>query len=148
DAGWEHTCAVTTSSRAFCWGDNHYYQLGDGTTATRRWWPRAVAGGLSFRRVTAGWKHTCGETPTNRAYCWGWNAFGQLGDGTDTPRQRPVAVSGGLSFGQLTAAGSGSHTCGKTTAGLAYCWGYGEFGQVGDGTADSPSIPTPVAGPM
>jgi hypothetical protein len=48
---------------------------------------------LSFRQVSAGFNHTCGVTPDNRAYCWGYNFFGQLGDGTTTTRLAPVAVA-------------------------------------------------------
>ena len=64
-----------------------------------------MAGGLSFKRVTAGLFHTCAETTTNRAYCWGYNIEGQLGDGTRTLRLTPVAVVGGLDFSQLDAGG-------------------------------------------
>jgi len=106
-----------------------------------------VAGGLSFRRVAAG-GHTCAETPTDRAYCWGSNAFGQLGDDTSISRQKPVPGAGGLSFAQLTVSISRGHSCGKTTSGLGYCWGYGEMGQLGTDPQSDPSKPAPVLGPM
>jgi alpha-tubulin suppressor-like RCC1 family protein len=38
--------------------------------------------------------HTCGITTGNKIYCWGDNAFGQLGDGTTTRRLSPVKVAG------------------------------------------------------
>jgi alpha-tubulin suppressor-like RCC1 family protein len=96
--------------------------------------------------VTAGWYHTCGETTGNRAYCWGYNADGQLGDGTNTQRLTPAAVVGGLSFGQVGAGWD--HTCGKTSAAVLYCWGAGEWGQLGDGTQTTHLVPTPVSGPQ
>lgn len=129
-AGWNFTCGVTTGYRAFCWGQGTDGQLGNGKTG-RRLWPKAVAGGLSFRRVTAGWRHACGETTLDRAYCWGSNGTGQIGDGTSGgQRLVPTAVVGGLAFAQLSAGQA--HTCGKTSAGVAYCWG---------------TTPTPVPGP-
>jgi alpha-tubulin suppressor-like RCC1 family protein len=143
DAGARHTCAVTTSDRAFCWGDGRGGQIGNG----RRYlsfWPRAVSGGLSFGRVTAGEWHTCGETTTNRAYCWG---FGRgLGNGTTTLALTPVAVAGGLFFSQVSAGTD--YTCGKTSAAVAYCWGNNGSGELGDGTEVERLTPTPVAGAM
>jgi alpha-tubulin suppressor-like RCC1 family protein len=139
-AGGGHTCAVTTTNQAYCWGDGLEGQLGTGNV-NPRFWPRRVVGTVSFDRVTAGKQHTCGEATDNRAYCWGDNYYGALGDGTPTTRLTPVAVAGGLFFSQLSA-GEG-HTCGRTPAAVAYCWGSGKYGEVGDGTWGS-NHPTPV----
>ena len=148
DAGADWTCAVTTGNRAFCWGQGQFGVLGNGTQSSSRY-PKPVSGGLSFQRVSAGSGfHTCGETTTNRAYCWGSNGIGQLGDGTRTDRLTPVAVVGGLSFSQVSAGAT--HSCGHTPQGRAYCWGANLDGQLGTGSTDivvSPK-PVPVAGPM
>src|SRR3954454_6641430 len=147
DAGGDHTCAVTTTNRAYCWGEGVFGQLGFGKDFRSRW-PRAVVGGLHFDHVTAGGGHTCGETTTNRAYCWGNNIHGELGDGSVINRLTPVAVKGGLDFRQVSAGGS--HTCGKTSAAAGYCWGYDFFAQLGDGHSSfgaMSSTPVPVLGP-
>ncbi|HEX5575361.1 MAG TPA: hypothetical protein VFX42_05760, partial [Gemmatimonadales bacterium] len=73
-------------------------------------------------------------TTGNRAYCWGYNGQGELGDGTDTPRLTPTAVSGGLVFKQVDAGGF--HTCGLAGGSLAWCWGYNGQGELGNGTND------------
>ena len=86
-----HSCGVTTSGNAYCWGDNSSGQLGDGTSSGRVS-PAPVAGGLRFAVVSAGGDHTCGATPSGGVYCWGDNLFGQLGDGTTTPSLVPVQV--------------------------------------------------------
>ena len=143
DAGGAHTCAVTTTDRAFCWGNGRNGQIGDGKTFPR-FTPRRVAGGLLFDRVSAGNFHSCGETPGNRAYCWGNNGVGQLGDRTTIERLKPVPVVGGLTFSQVSAGGH--HTCGVTTANRAYCWGQNLFGQLGDGTTKDRLRPVAVAG--
>jgi alpha-tubulin suppressor-like RCC1 family protein len=126
-----HTCAVTTDYRAYCWGHNGHGELGDGTT-TGRMTPVPVVGGLPFVQVDAGEQHTCGLTyPDRRAYCWGSGVAGALGNGTTTTRLRPVAVAGGRAFRQVSAGGD--HTCGVTTSDAAYCWGWNRYGQIGDG---------------
>lgn len=147
DAGYAHTCAVTTTDKAFCWGYGSSGQLGIDKALGTSLWPRAVVGGLSFRRVTLGREYTCGETNASKAYCWGLNSHGQLGDGTTTSRLSPVPVTGGLSFAQVSAGWT--HTCGKTSANVAYCWGENTYGAVGDGTSqNNRTKPTAVAGPM
>src|SRR4051794_11041069 len=113
----QFTCGVTPDYRAYCWGRNHNGQIGDGTTytgpGTERLTPVAVATSLRFRQVSAGWSHACGLTPDNRAYCWGSNGVGALGDGTTNDHYTPVAVVGGLYFKQLDAGSD--YTCGVTS---------------------------------
>src|SRR5207248_471869 len=140
-AGYFRTCGVTTSGTAYCWGS----VVGD-STITNRLVPTPVAGGLTFASVSAGvLAHTCGVTTGGVAYCWGGNLAGELGDGTtNMPEFVPTPVAGSLTFTTLSA-GPGD-TCGVTTSGAAYCWGYNAFGQLGDGTTISRLIPTPVTG--
>lgn len=117
-------------------------QLGDGTT-TDRLTPVPVAGGPSFRQVSAGVDHSCGVTTDNRAYCWGVNHSGQLGDGTNTTSLTPVAVAGGRRFRQISAGAL--HTCAINTGDGAFCWGTNHFNVMGTGGGDS-FTPVPVAG--
>jgi alpha-tubulin suppressor-like RCC1 family protein len=94
--GHQHTCGVTAAGAAYCWGSNDGVSsgaLGDGTTVDR-WTPTLVTGGLSFVAVSAGVYHTCGVTAAGVIYCWGFNGFGQLGDGTFTDSSVPVKVAG------------------------------------------------------
>jgi alpha-tubulin suppressor-like RCC1 family protein len=135
-AGAQHNCAVTTGNAAYCWGSNHYGQIGDGTVgySSRRVRPTAVLGGHAFTAVFAGGTHSCGVTTAKVAYCWGDNAFGQLGDGTNTRRTTPVKVHGGLHFSGVSPGFF--HTCGVTTNETAYCWGDNGGGRLGDGTSE------------
>jgi alpha-tubulin suppressor-like RCC1 family protein len=143
NAGESHSCAVTTDNRAYCWGYNANGQIGNGTTSLVRTTPALVAGGLSFRQISAGYYHTCGVTTDNRAYCWGEGGY--LGDGTLMRRLRPVPVAGGLSFRQVSAGTQ--HTCGVTTDDRVYCWGENSFAQFGNGTQGEIGYPelSPVA---
>jgi alpha-tubulin suppressor-like RCC1 family protein len=95
--------------------------------------------------VSAGYLHTCGVTTDNRAYCWGYNSEGALGDGTATGRLAPVAVTGGRRFRQVNARGY--HTCGVSYPdNQACCWGYNVYGQLGDATTTTRPRPVAVAG--
>ena len=92
--------------------------------------------------MSAGFVHTCGFTTAGAAYCWGFNIYGALGDGTTTDRSSPELVAGGVSFAAVSA-GDG-HTCGVTAAGAAYCWGDNSSGQLGDGTTTNRLTPVRV----
>jgi len=143
--GNSHTCGLTSSGAAYCWGSNGYGQLGLGDTSiTQRTAPVAVAGGLTFAELTAFGDHTCGVTTSGAAYCWGRNFLGPLGDGTTTNRAAPVPVAGGLTFRSLV--GGYDHTCGLTTTGAAYCWGEGEASELGDSANVDRWAPVPVHG--
>jgi alpha-tubulin suppressor-like RCC1 family protein len=109
---------------------------------------------LAFRQVSVGEDHSCGVTTANAAYCWGGNGSGELGIGSTTGPEsclsspcstRPVRVRGGLAFRQVSATGR-FHTCGVTTANVAYCWGRNVFGELGDGSRIDSPRPVRVAG--
>jgi alpha-tubulin suppressor-like RCC1 family protein len=82
--GRRHSCGVTSSGSAYCWGENILGQLGDGSTSNSLT-PVAVAGGRIFTSLSADQYHTCGLTTGNVAYCWGRNSWGQLGTGATGP---------------------------------------------------------------
>ncbi len=120
--GSEHTCGVTTTGAAYCWGSNAFGQFGNGTT-TGSATPVLVSGGLSWASVSAGGNFSCGLTTGGAAYCWGDNSSGRLGNGSFASSSTPAPVAGGLSWSSVSAGPFG-HACGVTSgAGAAYCWG-------------------------
>jgi len=140
-AGQAHTCALTSTNEALCWGSNAYGQLGDGTTTSRAA-PVAVVGGPSaWLQVSAGRAHTCGRT-VGAVYCWGANGSGQLGDGSTAGRVTPTRLSTQANFFEALSAGNG-HTCALAPGPLS-CWGLNSAGQLGDGTTVSRTAPAPV----
>lgn len=134
-AGNAHTCGLTEEGEIYCWGSNKEGQLGIGSAddATHPK-PLRILGGPKFQSVDANGRHTCGLTASGVGYCWGFNEYGQLGNGTLVSTAAPVLVSGKLIFKSLSAGAT--HTCGITTAGAAYCWGGNWHGQLDMGTMD------------
>ena len=95
---------------------------------------QAVTANMAFTQLSLGRRHTCGLDFTGKAFCWGSNLRGQLGDGnvgSAFDRTSPTAVLGDHTFTQITAGGG--HTCGLE-GDAAYCWGWNDNGQIGDGT--------------
>src|SRR5688572_11487213 len=82
--------------------------------------------------VTVGFQHACGLDAQGRAFCWGPNSEGELGDGTDSARVAPTRVAGNQTFASIAAGHR--HTCALTAEGQAYCWGSNTTGALGDGT--------------
>lgn len=144
-AGDFHTCALDTTGKAWCWGSNSEGQVGD-STITNRNVPTAVKqGALSFVAVSAEINHSCALTSGGQAYCWGRNDNGQLGNNSTTDSRIPVAVQqpAGVTFVSINAGGE--HTCARTLAGQAYCWGRNANGQLGDGTTTQRLTPVAVS---
>ena len=130
--GLVHACAVRASDdRAFCWGNDLYGQLGIGNNTGISIKPLAVTGSLTFRHVVTRTFHTCGVTTDNRAFCWGLNRYGAVGDSsTSWLRLKRSRVTGpGIPSGGRGAR----YTCAVTIGNRAFCWGAGTLGQLGAG---------------
>lgn len=151
--GSEHACALLTDATLQCWGYNSTGQLGDNTTTVRNQ-PVTVldetgSGPLTdVAHVYAGWSHTCAVLLDGTARCWGWNANGQLGDGTTTQRTLPVEVLNAAGTATMTNVIeldlSTSNSCARLAALTARCWGDNFYGQLGDGTTTDHILPVRV----
>lgn len=144
-AGSGHTCALTTNGKVWCWGDNQFGQLGNGST-THSSRPVAVHGlGRGVKAISAGNVHTCAITSTGAAMCWGNNLFGALGDGSEVDSTLPVPVYG-LTSGVRAIAAGYQHTCAISSTRAAMCWGNNGFGRLGNDSMTSSARPVPVFG--
>ena len=145
--GGAHSCAITSRSDVVCWGANDRAQLGDLSSAPLRTVPGPVriAVGGSVTALAAGQAHSCALDADGRAYCWGANDAGQLGDGTRTERSLPVPVSGTLRFRSLAAGAL--HSCGVTLQRQVACWGRNQEFELGTRNAGARSL-IPVLVPL
>ena len=146
--GGYHTCSLTnyaSGGGVQCWGYNAYGQLGNGTTTTELT-PVAVSGLTNVvSAITAGLFHTCTLLSNpGSVQCWGYNAYGQLGNGTYANELTPVAVTGLSSIMAIGSSEASNHTCAISSSGGVYCWGNNSNGQLGNGTLSNQSSPVTV----
>ena len=146
-AGGSSACGLDRHGRAYCWGWNNFGQLGDGTTTTSSV-PVAVdtsgvLDGVVLVDLTINGGHACAIDDQGKAYCWGNNGLGELGDGGTTPSSSPVAVdlSGAPGSRLIDIAAGGSHTCAVTDEGKGLCWGHGYYGQLGRNSTTTSPLP-------
>jgi alpha-tubulin suppressor-like RCC1 family protein len=149
-AGRDHTCAITPAGLGYCWGVNTKGQIGnaqtDGTSYVKPVRVRMPTG-VTFSQIAAGDDHTCTLGSNARAYCWGSNAVGEIGNdrsGAGTEAYRPVSVTmpQGVSFTSVTA--KYLHGCAMSSANEAYCWGLNMSGQLGTNDSDNRDTPSAV----
>jgi alpha-tubulin suppressor-like RCC1 family protein len=144
--GGAHTCAILADRTVSCWGSNQLNQLGRtsaensgrcpgtlyNTVASCSATPTPVAALTNVVSVAAGSWHTCALIDDGTVKCWGANNFGQLGDGSiGGSVATPVMVSG--LHGVVALSVGSFHSCALLDNGNVYCWGYNQFGQVGNG---------------
>ncbi len=132
DTGASSTCATKTDGTGWCWGDNSFGQNGDGTNNNSNVPVQVAGSNTDWSTIEAGDSHTCGIRTDGRAWCWGLNYWGYLGDGTRTDSNIPVQVIGGHT--DWTSIETGAASCAIKSTGTAWCWGWNGSGQLGDGT--------------
>jgi len=147
------SCALDTVGLAYCWGDDTYGQVGNNTTTTTpvtspvAVYTGGVLAGLTLEQISGGYRHTCALASNGAAYCWGYAADGELGNGGTTTTGAAVAVTAtAVLYGKVLVqiSAGGFHTCVLDVDGVAYCWGLNTNGQLGNNTTTSPQT-TPSA---
>jgi len=139
-----HTCALMNSGSVKCWGYNNYGQLGDGTT-TDSLSPIDVSGLTDVIQIFSGSsaKHTCVIKSSGNVWCWGWNKYGQLGDGSPLDAGVPPVQVSGIANAEQVSTGA-QHTCILLAGGTVKCMGAGSMGRLADGNAGFHNEATPI----
>jgi alpha-tubulin suppressor-like RCC1 family protein len=144
-AGYRHTCALTAGGDVWCWGWNNRGQLGSGVISAASPTPAKVILPEQALEVAAGSEHTCASTASGALWCWGYGAFGQLGDQSVGDRPQPVLA---LWKGRARRLALGEwHSCAASQANRLSCWGRGQEGQLGDGKLSNAMVPVTLGSP-
>jgi len=166
-AGYDYSIALAEDGSVYTWGKNNYGQLGDGTTNDKTTPVRVLKGeyaGTTYLgdnpsnkiiAVALGYYHSIALAADGSVYSWGYNFYGQLGDGSTTQRNTPVRVLKGAYDGtaylgdnpsnKIIAVAAGSdYSIALTEDGSVYTWGYNSNGQLGDGSTTQRNTPVRV----
>jgi alpha-tubulin suppressor-like RCC1 family protein len=142
------TCGATNASKLFCWGRNARFQTGKDVGMNVVSSPEEIvinANIEALKSLKMGDSHSCFVNDSNEIWCWGANDDGQLGTGETSLRSLPIEsfrisspnVAVGLGVG-------GKHSCVITSSNQIVCWGFNEFGQLGDATESEDLSPRDV----
>jgi len=133
-SGYEHTCALMSDRSLWCWGKNSEGQLGSGSSRNYcgGWWPNCNKNPTKIMddvvQFSAGAYHTCAVKTDGSLWCWGYNNWGQIGDGSFSNRNIPTLI---MSSGVSSVAAGVEHTCAVKQDGALWCWGRNFEGQLG-----------------
>src|SRR3989339_1963267 len=134
DSGSYHTCSIRANdSRVLCWGANSYGQLGDNSQVEKRD-PTLTTDTSAYSSISTGSSHTCGlRTNDSRVLCWGYSAYGRLGDGQNGVNVlNPNLTTDTSAYTMVSAVYQ--HTCGiRANDSRVLCWGESLSGRLGDG---------------
>ncbi|WP_445339873.1 RCC1 domain-containing protein [Bifidobacterium sp. ESL0825] len=165
-AGVDHSLAVGSDGYAWAWGCNLYGNLGNSSSSTFNPVPVRVrdpaspgdaSKGLQATQVSAGYHLSLAVGSDGNAWAWGYNGYGQLGDGTTTTRYAPVRVKTPdrktypdlpKDFTYMQVSAGWQHSLALGSDGNAYAWGVNGNGQLGNNSsAGSSSVPVRVRDP-
>jgi len=136
-----HACvrsgAPGTMHAVWCWGDDSHGALGRGRLGAPAQTPERVSGIDDVREVGTGASHTCALKTDGTVWCWGSNFRGQLGTPAGEPQTVPRQVADLANIQQLAVAPGQNFSCALDGAGIPWCWGSNESGQLGRGTMET-----------
>lgn len=134
-----HVCAIKNDNSLWCWGANSTGELGTsyhqacGNHLCNPAPTRVDSLGTDVAEVAVGSGHTCARKFDGTVWCWGWNYFGAVGDGTTTDRHSPIQVD--ALGAEVSGIVAGFHSsCARKSDGTVWCWGGNSAGQLGTNT--------------
>ncbi|ACL42093.1 regulator of chromosome condensation RCC1 (plasmid) [Pseudarthrobacter chlorophenolicus A6] len=141
-------CGLDADGKIFCWSNATTGRTGV-DPAPAQGTPTEVTGGRTYTAVKAANEDRadvpsllCAIDTGKKAWCWGNNDAGQLGNGSTAESLVPSAVTGNHDFTTLTV--SPSAVCGLDAGGHAWCWGDNAQGQLGIGSTSDAKDPAAV----
>lgn len=145
---WAATCAIKLDGSLHCWGNNEFNALGrSGGAAGNASVPTAVSFSGTWKSIKGGYNMMCAIRSDDRLFCWGDDAYRQLGDGaTLSTGYTAREVSGGGTWKMIDVdPWYNRHACGIKSDDTLWCWGNGALGRLGDGGTANQGVPTAVS---
>ena len=154
-SGRYHSCALKNDGGVLCWGRGINSQLGNDSSYDKDH-PVAVVDGdgsttplSGIIQISAGSIHNCALKNDGGVLCWGWGSYGRLGNNSSDLKDHPVVVVDGdestAPFSEIIQVSLGNyHSCALKNDGRVFCWGGGNYGQLGHGGVDSTEYPVVV----
>jgi alpha-tubulin suppressor-like RCC1 family protein len=139
-AGEASTCAITTAGGVACWGENQTGQLGRGdldAAIDPVPAPVALPANTVALQIASAVGSTCALLSDRTVWCWGDNAYGELGTGSAVPgfSSQPVVVAGLTNIVQIASGAGGWNVCALLQNGTLRCWGVNNADQLGVDTS-------------
>jgi len=144
--GSRHSCALLQNKTVQCWGRNNEGQLGIGNSSTPKLTPVEVTtlNNADVIAIGASGLTTCALTGTGEVWCWGYNAYGQVGD--NNMPNNAVSPQKVIPGNAKELAVGGLHVCARLIDGKVQCWGLNSKGQLGiAGDTQNKQTPTDAA---
>mgnify|MGYP004460249763 FL=1 len=144
-AGYLHSLAIDSEGNLWTWGYNEYGQLGDiSTNKEGEENPFNISQMWSnkFIQISAGGGHSIAIDVDGKLWTWGYNYYGQLGNGTKRNSGRPINIKNGTIFTGVFAGNY--HNIAKDNDGNLWAWGLNGDGQLGDGTQVDRLVPVQI----
>ena len=138
-------CALKEDQTVWCWGRNDGQAMIPGHSEYQILAPVQVVGLENVVDINAGSYHSCAILTNSKIKCWGQNGSGQLGNNSTDKVFVPVEVSGIQNAIKVVADKGTNFSCALLRTGQVNCWGDNRYGQLGNGTLVSSSIPVVVS---
>lgn len=146
---------IRQNGTLWSWGRNTHGTLGHNDTVNRSS-PTMISGHNDWLRVAVsseifGRNHATAIRANGYIYSWGYNTYGQLGDGTTVTKSTPTRVAGGFADWSEVSNGE-AWTVALRKNGTLWAWGnhgnkgFKGYGVLGDGTLENRSSPVSVLG--
>ena len=133
-AGDNHSVAVNSDGKLYAWGQNTSGELGNGTTDTRTVPVQENTFATDWSQVSAGLGFTVAIKTDGSMWAWGYNYYGQFGNGKDGANENTNTIAVEGPAGNWTSVTTGSrYTVAIKSDGSMWAWGKGDSGQLGEG---------------
>lgn len=133
--------AVKTDGTLWLWGYNNDGQLGDGTTDNKSSPVQTMAGGTNWSKVSCGGYYVTALKTDGTLWTWGYNGYGNLGDGTTNNSSSPVQVAGN---NWVEVIAGYSNAIARKSDETIWTWGDNSSGELGTGDTNNVSSPVQV----